>query len=118
MKKVALIIGNGFDLDLGLKTAYSHFATTGVPEWEKWLSMEFFKPMYIYHEKIMNDSLGLYLKLAREKENWFDVEELIYNYVNENRSPSDSLIGLVSNQYEDCSKRRQRIKTISRMESV
>ena len=37
MEKVVLIIGNGFDLDLGLKTAYSHFATTGVPEWEKWL---------------------------------------------------------------------------------
>ena len=101
MEKVALIIGNGFDLDLGLKTAYSHFATTGVPEWEKWLSAELYKPKSIYHETIMDNSLGLYLKLAREKENWFDVEELIYNYVNENRSPSDSLIGLVSNQYDN-----------------
>ena len=101
MEKVALIIGNGFDLDLGLKTAYSHFATTGVPEWEKWLSAELYKPKSIYQETIMDNSLGLYLKLAREKENWFDVEELIYNYVNENRSPSDSLIGLVSNQYDN-----------------
>ena len=101
MKKVALIIGNGFDLDLGLKTAYSHFATTGVPEWEKWLSVELYKPKSIYNEKIIGNSLGLYLKLAREKENWFDVEELIYNYVNENRSPRDSLIGLVRNQYDN-----------------
>lgn len=101
MKQVALIIGNGFDLDLGLKTAYSHFATVGVPEWENWLSMEYYKPMKIYHQKIINNSLGQYLKHAREKDNWFDVEEMIYRYVNEKHSPSDSLIGLVRNQYDD-----------------
>lgn len=33
-----LILGNGFDLDLGLKTKYSDF--TGSDEWRKYSSVE------------------------------------------------------------------------------
>lgn len=101
MKQVTLIIGNGFDLDLGLETAYSHFTTANVPEWERWLSEELYKPMEIYNEKAISHSLGADLKLARKKDNWFDVEEVIYRYANKIQSPSNSLIGLVRNQYND-----------------
>lgn len=65
MSKV-FIIGNGFDLDLGLKTRYIDF----------WNSEEF--------EKYRSTDSGLikYLnRYANENYTWFDIEALIRNYV-------------------------------------
>lgn len=66
-KKVVAIIGNGFDLDLGLKTMYK----------------DYFKSDYwpfkssIYNE---NDGLTKYLN-KKFKDNWNDLESLIYEYI-------------------------------------
>lgn len=61
-----LILGNGFDLDLGLKTKYSDF--TGSDEWRKYSS-----------EK---STLFKYLNAKKEVERWFDLESELFNYAN------------------------------------
>lgn len=64
MKKKILIIGNGFDLNLGLKTAYSHF-----------LDSKNFKELLL-----KKNHIALYLQNKRGLENWVDVELSLKNY--------------------------------------
>ena len=66
-KKVVAIIGNGFDLDLGLKTMYKDYF-----ESDYWP----FKSS-LYNE---NDGLAKYLN-KMFKDNWNDLESLIYEYI-------------------------------------
>lgn len=61
-----LILGNGFDLDLGLKTRYSDFA--GSDEWRRYSSEE--------------SNLFHYLDAKKEIERWFDLESELFNYAN------------------------------------
>ena len=69
MAKKLLIIGNGFDIDLGLKTRYSDFAKSK------------------YWEKLMENTYGIdqdllnALKEAKETEAWFDIEKTMNDYV-------------------------------------
>lgn len=69
MSKKLLIIGNGFDIDLGLKTRYSDFANSKV--WDKLM-----KNTYGFDQ----DLLGA-LRDAKEKEAWFDIEKTMNDYV-------------------------------------
>jgi hypothetical protein len=62
-----LIIGNGFDLNLGLKTSYSDFLDS--PQFEK-----------LIQEKKTN-YFALHLILQRQLEGWVDVEDEIHNYI-------------------------------------
>ena len=61
-----LVLGNGFDLDLGLNTRYSDFA--GSDEWRKYSSEE--------------SNLFKYLDVKKEIERWFDLESELFNYAN------------------------------------
>lgn len=68
-----LIIGNGFDLDLGLKSSYSHFTSS-----KKWTGF------YIsYPEYRKEYCLAKYLYEASQIKNWFDLELELYKYVKE-----------------------------------
>ena len=60
-----LIIGNGFDLDLGMHTSYKDFANS-----ELW---PFNSPIY-------GKGLGYYLNHKKNIENWFDLERELANY--------------------------------------
>ena len=73
MHKNVFIIGNGFDLDLGLKTKYSDFANS-----------TFWPPQ----DGDVVPNLKLYLETKRDTESWFDIEGELLNYAilnNENR---------------------------------
>lgn len=59
-----LIIGNGFDLDLGRKTRYSDFAKS-----ESW-------------PKNLDSQLYGYLNAKSQIERWFDLEGELATYVN------------------------------------
>ena len=63
MNKV-LFIGNGFDLDLGLKTSYSDFI-----KWEKFESLT------------DNNSLAKAIKKEHEIKKWIDLEAFLKNYI-------------------------------------
>lgn len=69
MAKKLLITGNGFDIDLGLRTRYSDFAKSKI--WEKLM-----ENTYIFDQ----DLLGA-LNTAKEKEAWFDIEKTMNDYV-------------------------------------
>jgi len=64
-----LILGNGFDLDLGLKTRYSDFARS--LQWEN---------LYRRFPQT-GDCLANYLYELANKECWFDIEQGIADYV-------------------------------------
>lgn len=68
MAKKLFIIGNGFDIDMGLMTRYSDFARS--ESWEKLMENTY---------SIDNDLLWA-LKEAKEKDAWFDIEKTINTY--------------------------------------
>jgi len=67
--RVVLVIGNGFDLDLRLKTKYSDFVSS-----EEWRSLLDKQPSSTY-------SLIKYLDSKSKIENWFDIEQALLDYV-------------------------------------
>ena len=69
MAKRLLIIGNGFDIDLGLKTRYSDFANSRI--WEKLME----------NTSCLDNDLLVALMNAKEKEAWFDIEKTMNDYV-------------------------------------
>ena len=71
MAELALIIGNGFDLDLGLPSKYSDFADS--PEFHDLAR----RMRYMYHEEERQYSLVLQIQQASFNSNWFDIEEEI-----------------------------------------
>ena len=72
-----LILGNGFDLDLGLKTRYSDFAKS--TEWN-----ELYKIM-----EWSDNGLGQHLFKEAKKEYWFDIEECLDAYVKNKEKNKD-----------------------------
>lgn len=65
MTKNILILGNGFDLDLGLKTKYSDFANSS---------------FWPYSDGNSIPNLERYLEQKRDTEAWFDIENELLNY--------------------------------------
>lgn len=79
-RKIVLILGNGFDLDLGLKTSYKDF-------WESEMCPKDYPSPLIYH---LNDKWQNHLEAVR----WYDLEnELLTYYRNlqDVNSPKDIL---------------------------
>lgn len=68
MAKKLLIIGNGFDIDLGLRTRYSDFASSEL--WGKLMGNTY----------SMDVDLLAALKKAKETNEWFDIENTIDDY--------------------------------------
>lgn len=58
-----LVVGNGFDLNLDLKTSYSHY-----------LDSNHFK------ELLQRNSLAKYLEGCKKTSKWVDIEKELYNY--------------------------------------
>lgn len=71
-----LIIGNGFDLDLGLPTRYSDFAKS--EEWDK-----------LYSTTWSNCPLAKHLKKCANKDNWFDIEKSLEEFAKRKESNND-----------------------------
>ncbi len=66
--KRTLVIGNGFDLDAGLKTSYTNFSAS-----EYW-------PFKNAKQINNNNTLAYELDKATYLDTWFDVEETLYHY--------------------------------------
>lgn len=77
MAEVAIIIGNGFDIDLGLPSKYSEFI-----ESKEWKDIRDVPIGYIGDKNYIKHSLICHLRQASyNKENWFDIEEEIHKFV-------------------------------------
>lgn len=84
-----LIIGNGFDLDLGRKTKYSDYRSS----------------RYWPFTSLDHNGLGYYIEnFAKSNSNWFDIEELLRAYgeidSNEYKKTNSSLKSISINQDE------------------
>lgn len=83
MADIAIIIGNGFDIDMGLPSKYSDFIKS--PEWKKVAHTLDMFPTKDY----LDHSLINHLQNAANKDNWFDIEEEIHKFVLKHKKCSD-----------------------------
>lgn len=83
--KVVLVIGNGFDLDLGLKTKYKDYMD----------SKDFTQNLIIsfsIEEKRSGINLFHYLKgIGHDKENWIDIERELADFAVKHKRPAGEL---------------------------
>ena len=94
MAELALIIGNGFDLDLGLSSKYSDFADS--PEFH-----DLARRMHnMYNEEERKNSLVLQIQQASYNSNWFDIEEEIHKYVLNHPYLDDNMIRHVRSEFD------------------
>lgn len=75
MQNNVFIVGNGFDLALGLPTRYSDFANS-----DYWPVSDNAEQRRRYLEQKKYISLEAYLDDKRNMETWFDLEQELYNY--------------------------------------
>lgn len=76
MADIALIIGNGFDLDMGLPSKYSDFV-----ESKEWKDAIHGFNTFLMFEEYRNHSLIGQLKYVSENSLWFDIEEEIHKFI-------------------------------------
>lgn len=100
MADIVLILGNGFDLDLGLKSEYKDFAES--TEWQELYSD--------YRMRLWNKNANesLLRKIEQDKYSyWFNLEEIIYLFVIERVS---SNAGIISQNKTDFNDLREKLK--------
>lgn len=95
MTNIALVLGNGFDLDLGLRTRYADFADSKNEEWQYFINMAGTNLNQLCPAEFVD-----YLQNARIFENWFDIEEEISKFAQKHTNLRDGQIGLIRQQYE------------------
>ena len=76
MADIALIIGNGFDLDMGLPSRYSDFIKS--KEWNDAVSGF---NIYLQQKDYQAHSLIGQLQMASQDSQWFDIEKEIHQFI-------------------------------------
>lgn len=94
--KVVVVVGNGFDLDLGFKTSYSDFVNSDLFQTlliEDHPNSYDVEPEYSRDMNIYPNSLADYIKKEEEYNNWVDLEECLREYcVDQGESLSSKII--------------------------
>lgn len=95
MADVAIIIGNGFDLDMEIPSKYSDFIES--PEWKPLAHTLDMFPFDDYR----SHSLIYHLQCAaNNKENWFDIEQEIYQFVQKHKECTGEEIRDIKSEFE------------------
>lgn len=98
MAGLALVIGNGFDIDMGLRSRYSDFAKSS--EFSDLANRMF----NMYFEEERDLSLVLQLQRASFESNWFDIEEEIHKYIVNHPTIDDGKMRMVRSEFEELKK--------------
>lgn len=96
MADIALIIGNGFDVDMGLPSKYSDFAKS--KEWEDVLKGV--KSCFFPFEDYRETSLLWELQQASTDPYWFDIEEAIHQFVIKHKDNTDQAIRQIQWEFD------------------
>ena len=83
-RKIVLILGNGFDLDLGLKTSYKDF-------WESEFCPKDYPAPLIHH---LNQHWSKNLEAVR----WYDLENELLNYYITVQRPQEGTIDIITEE--------------------
>jgi hypothetical protein len=95
MAQLALIIGNGFDIDMGLPSKYSDFIKSN--EWNEAVKrVEIFLQSNDYQEH----SLIGQLQSASQDSKWFDIEQEIHKFVLSHPDNTEQAIGEIKWEFE------------------
>ena len=95
MADIALIVGNGFDLDMGLPSKYSDFILS--KEWQDVLKkFNVFLQMQDYQEH----SLVGQLQLASQNSQWFDIEEEIHKFIENHSNLKDLEVRDIRSEFD------------------
>lgn len=95
MADIALIVGNGFDLDMGLPSKYSDFIIS--KEWQDVLKkFNVFLQMQDYQEH----SLVGQLQLASQNSQWFDIEEEIHKFIENHSNLKDLEVRDIRSEFD------------------
>jgi len=95
MAEVAIIIGNGFDLDLGLPSRYSDFIRS-----KEWKDVVKRVESFLADSSYRNHSLIAQLQLASADSLWFDIEQEIYKFVKSHPTNSQQEIGEIKWEFD------------------
>jgi len=94
MAEVAIILGNGFDIDLGLPSRYSDFIKSN--EWAHVLKR---LKLFLFDRNYKSHSLVAQLQFASDELLWFDIEEEIHKFVLSHSENSDHDIRDIRNEF-------------------
>ena len=95
MAELALIIGNGFDIDLGLPSKYSDFINS-----KEWQGVVKRIDAFLADSSYCNHSLIAQLQLASNDSMWFDIEEEISKFVKAHPNNSQKEIGEIKWEFD------------------
>lgn len=95
MADIAIIIGNGFDIDMGLPSRYSDFVKS--KEWQDLVSgIDRCFPEKSYHDH----SLIWQLRWASGEPQWFDIEEEIHKFIIAHPENKEDEIKHIRNEFD------------------
>lgn len=95
MASNVIIIGNGFDIDMGLPSRYSDFIKS--KEWQEVIKrVEIFQQSSDYCEHSL---IGQLQRVSHESQ-WFDIEEEIHKFVLSHNNNTEQAIGEIRNEFE------------------
>jgi len=95
MAELALIIGNGFDIDMGIHSKYSDFIKS--KEWDGVIKKV--SPFLTCRDYQSHSLIGQ-LQLASQKSQWFDIEEEIHKFITLHTNNTDEAIGEIKAEFE------------------
>lgn len=100
MANIALIIGNGFDIDLGLPSNYSQFITN--KEWANVLKAT--EPLRILDDYREHSLIHHLMISATVDPLWFDIEREIDQFVVKHQNCSDKDVRDIKHEYNSLSR--------------
>jgi hypothetical protein len=95
MADVALIVGNGFDIDMGLPSRYSDFIRS--KEWNDAVSGF---NIYLQQKDYQNHSLIAQLQMASTNSQWFDIEEEIHKFIENHSNLKDLEVRDIRSEFD------------------
>lgn len=95
MAEVALIIGNGFDIDMGLPSRYSDFIRS-----KEWQGVVKRVNSFLTDSSYSNHSLIAQLQLASMDSMWFDIEQELSKFIKSHPTNSQQEIGEIKEEFD------------------